>query len=143
MSLSCEFGACGSVNSFQQTTPVPSSQTPTFLQNISELVFGIDWTDPDGRLFGTHYCGPGGSGKTTGQLDAFCLQHDACYKMHGVSATANISLTTLSGLSTGEAQGGCDRVLCSQIRHYRPKDANEQQGSSNIYHLFGCAYQTE
>ncbi len=118
-------------------------KSPSLWQSLTELIVGIDWTDPNGRLFGTHYCGPGGGGGITGQLDAFCLQHDACYKMHGVSAKANISLTTLIGLSSGGAQGGCDRVLCSELRHYQPKNANERQGVSTMYHLFGCSYQTE
>jgi hypothetical protein len=32
-----------------------------------------------GRLFGTHWCGPGGGGPTTGANDAACRQHDADY----------------------------------------------------------------
>jgi hypothetical protein len=44
-----------------------------------------------GRLFGTHWCGPGGGGPVTGANDAACRQHDADYAKAKVSAATNLA----------------------------------------------------
>ncbi len=44
-----------------------------------------------GRLFGTHWCGPGGGGPVTGTNDAACRQHDADYVKAKVSAATNLA----------------------------------------------------
>jgi RHS repeat-associated protein len=49
----------------------------------------IDPFDTNHRLFGTHYCGPGGGGNTTGSLDETCKAHDTCYADAGLSANDN------------------------------------------------------
>lgn len=41
------------------------------------------------RLFGTHYCGPGGAGTPVNTLDVACQAHDACYDAHGLSVGSN------------------------------------------------------
>lgn len=61
----CEFGACGGgISGFQNGYTYNPKQSPwaspTLWQSLGELLAGIDWSDPNGRLFGTHYCGPGG-----------------------------------------------------------------------------------
>ena len=41
------------------------------------------------RFFGTHWCGPGGGGPTTGANDAACREHDRAYAAAGASAAMN------------------------------------------------------
>ena len=41
------------------------------------------------RLFGTHYCGPGGGGSPNGGVDPACKAHDDCYAAAGLSAASN------------------------------------------------------
>jgi RHS repeat-associated protein len=87
----CEFGGCGmGPRSFQQGyTPGSNVYTPPLLsQSLLELLLGVDWTDRNGRLYGAHYCGNGGSGEySTGNtaLDRACAAHDRCYDASGVT----------------------------------------------------------
>jgi hypothetical protein len=56
------------------------------------------------NLFGTHYCGPGGGGATSGALDPACEVHDECYGAApegGISAGNNFN--PLSHMTTGQA----------------------------------------
>ena len=55
-------------------------------------LFAVPYIDPfdrNHRFFGTHYCGPGGGGNTTGRLDNACIAHDTCYADAGLSAGDN------------------------------------------------------
>jgi len=45
------------------------------------------------RLFGMHWCGPGGGGPVTSPNDAACRAHDRAYAAAGVSAATNLSGT--------------------------------------------------
>ncbi len=58
------------------------------------------------RLFGTHWCGPGGAGPTVNQLDAACKAHDECYDRLGYSPWSNLSLIQDPGLQA------CNQALC-------------------------------
>ena len=46
------------------------------------------------RLFGMHWCGPGGGGPPTSANDAACRQHDADYAAAGASADMNTGKAT-------------------------------------------------
>lgn len=62
------------------------------------------------RLFGTHWCGPGGAGPPLNALDEGCMVHDHCYDAAGVSADAN----TGSGMVTldqATAMQACNEAL--------------------------------
>ena len=43
------------------------------------------------RMFGTHWCGPGGEGPTVNSLDAACKAHDQCYDANGLTAGSNFN----------------------------------------------------
>jgi hypothetical protein len=80
----CEFGACnGGISGFQQQqTGNPNIWQPSKFDLTLELL-GLhipfhDLSDPNHRLFGTHYCGPGGGGNSTGGVDDLCYAHDTC-----------------------------------------------------------------
>jgi hypothetical protein len=87
---------------------------PTFLQNFGQLLLGIDWSDSNGRLFGTHYCGPGGGGSISPGLDAACAAHDACYKDAGLGVWSNWNLN-LSSEQQAKLQT-CNQNLCNAVR---------------------------
>jgi len=138
----CEFGACGGGPS--SLTPGQTAQLggpilipPSwlfFLVNLFHFPYA-DSSDPNHRLFGTHYCGPGGGGAPTGGLDILCAAHDACYRANGVSAIDN-----LNPFTSGSAMGGCDRLLCTELGQYHPKSGQEAVGKNQISQIFGCGY---
>ena len=140
----CEFGACGS--SFGPGGGGSSTMTmaggtfidlsPLVLKLASDIHFPYaDVSDPNYRLFGTHYCGPGGGGGTTGGLDSLCAAHDACYRKSGVSAIDN-----LNPFTSGAAMGGCDRLLCASLSQYSPTSRAESVGKGQVQQVFGCGY---
>jgi RHS repeat-associated protein len=134
----CEFGACG--GGFTQgsgSTGVSLGTTfivPPNLFSLFHFPF-FDSSDPNHRLFGTHYCGPGGGGDTTGGLDGLCAAHDACYRRMGVSAIDN-----LNPFTSGSAMGGCDRLLCYSLQNFQPTSPQERSGKDHIQQVFGCGY---
>lgn len=122
----CEFGACGpGVSGFQQGyTPGTTSWTmPTFSQSMLELLLGVNWADRNGRLFGTHYCGKGGSGQTVNGLDRSCYAHDACYAAYGLNYSDNFSLTL--SFSKSEALKACNQNLCNSARQLSTPGASQ------------------
>ncbi len=136
-SSGCEFGGCGfqpgNGNSTISTLALPSIG---FYNLLSLIHFPYhDAADPNHRLFGTHYCGPGGGGGTTGGLDQLCAAHDACYRRNGVSAIDN-----LNPFTSGSAMGGCDRLLCAELGNYSPTSRQDVVGRSQIQQVFGCGY---
>ena len=118
----CEFGACN----FQQGANGGGSlSTPTWLQRLQEIALGIDWRDPNGRLFGTHYCGQGGSGgwsQKNFRLNLACAAHDTCYDNAKLSYGDNFSV--LLSFSKGEALRSCNQNLCRQAAAIGGSDAN-------------------
>jgi hypothetical protein len=103
MSLSCDFGACGAGPSSLTPGQTASLAGPILIPpscllsvvNLFHFPYG-DSSDPNHRLFGTHYCGPGDGGAPTGGLDQLCAAHDACYRANGVSAIDNLNPFTFS-----------------------------------------------
>src|SRR5579885_747130 len=138
----CEFGACGAGPSALkpgQTASLagPILIPPSWLLSVVNLFHFpyADSSDPNHRLFGTHYCGPGGGGAPTGGLDQLCAAHDACYRANGVSAIDN-----LNPFTSGSAMGGCDRLLCTELGNYSPTSRQEAVGKGQIQQIFGCGY---
>jgi hypothetical protein len=127
VSLSCEFGACSVINSLKEGgyiyTPGSVWKSPTLWQSLAELLAGIDWGDSNGRLFGTHYCGKGGSGQTTSDLDRACYAHDACYAAAGLNYSDNFSLT--HSFTKSEALKACNQNLCNAARRLSTPGASQ------------------
>jgi hypothetical protein len=142
MSLSCDFGACGAGPSSLTPGQTASLAGPILIPpscllsvvNLFHFPYG-DSSDPNHRLFGTHYCGPGDGGAPTGGLDQLCAAHDACYRANGVSAIDN-----LNPFTSGSAMGGCDRLLCTELGNYSPTSRQEAVGKGQIQQIFGCGY---
>lgn len=109
------------------------------LLNITLPYF--DLNDPNHRLFGSHYCGPGGGGSTVNGLDRLCAAHDACYSSAGASPASNANPINLMG--AGTLTGGCDRQLCTDLWSLQPASSSERRGQSYVYQAFGCAYYRE
>ncbi|MGC1294012.1 MAG: RHS repeat-associated core domain-containing protein, partial [Alloacidobacterium sp.] len=116
----CDFGACGDISSgFQQQGPSANSQVllpllpPLFLLKFRDL-YPWNWGGGDSNLVpGTHYCGPGGWGQPTGQVDIACQAHDLCYNNLRINAAMNVL-----GLVPNSAKAGqtaCDQQLCNAI----------------------------
>ena len=62
------------------------------------------------RLFGTHWCGPGGGGPPINALDSACMAHDNCYDRGGFTPWSNLSLLQDPGLQA------CNQALCDAAR---------------------------
>ncbi len=62
------------------------------------------------RLFGTHWCGPGGGGVPTNALDAACKAHDQCFDAAGISAASNGGGGHMT-LNQAAAAQGCNAAL--------------------------------
>lgn len=140
--MSCEFGACGGgPSSFTGNNPLavggPIIISPTWVYSLINLFHFpyADVSDPNHTLFGTHYCGPGSGGGTTGGLDGLCTAHDACYRRSVVSAIDN-----LNPFTSGAAMGGCDRLLCASLSQYSPTTRAQAVGKGQIQQVFGCGY---
>jgi hypothetical protein len=90
-----------------------------------------DWTDPNHRLFGTHYCGKGGGGTDVNQLDSLCHAHDNCYQKYNVSASANIPFTGVT-LSPSQVTGiqGCNQALANGAKNLIGKE----YGANSVYY---------
>jgi hypothetical protein len=141
----CEFGACGAgPMGFTDGQGGPDLNNLIYqgdLWGIAKYFWSkrrlpySDPTDSNHRLFGTHYCGPGGGGAPTGGLDILCAAHDACYRANGVSAIDN-----LNPFTSGSAMGGCDRLLCMELGQYHPKTGQEAVGKNQVSQIFGCGY---
>ncbi len=67
-------------------------------------------------LPGYHYCGPGcsGPGMPTNQLDAFCMQHDACYR-------------------SGNSRRTCDAIFLNQLLPYTYRTDKLGKDASLMY----------
>ena len=94
--------------------------SPGTIRNLIDLgwaiggaIFGATaqatFIDPNMRLFGTHYCGPGGGGSLSSlnpQLDAACKAHDKCFTLAGADMFTNIG-----GYSAAVQE--CNQKLCN------------------------------
>jgi len=132
----CEFGACG----FQQGDNPYTKHAS--LDNIFELFGWQVWyfnslTDKNTRLFGTHYCGPGGGGSVGPGLDSACAAHDACYKDAGVGVWDNWNLNLSPAKQA--AISGCNQNLCNAVRSLKGGGAwAVNQTFTNAWGVYTC-----
>lgn len=84
-----------------------------YARSVNMLAAALsDPTDSNHRLFGTHYCGPGGGGNVTGPLDAACKGHDICYRNGGLQWYDNFNPANfLNG--RGTSIQNCNQQLCN------------------------------
>jgi RHS repeat-associated protein len=68
----------------------------------------------DMRLFGTHWCGPGGSGTVTSTTDAACWRHDMCYAANNLEWTDNRNKSLPPAKAAALQQ--CNQQLCNSVR---------------------------
>lgn len=97
------------------------------------------------RLFGTHYCGPGGAGTTVGALDPACKVHDACYGAApggGISAGNNLSGGTPMTTAQAAQAKECNQALYDAARNHpdAPGSKAVQWWMVNGSHLPGGTY---
>jgi RHS repeat-associated protein len=67
------------------------------------------------RMFGTHWCGPGGGGVPVNELDAACKAHDECFDAAGISAANNTGGGTMT-LQQAAAASACNQALYEAAR---------------------------
>jgi len=93
------------------------SQTASMLPEITVTA------KPPTRLFGTHWCGPGGAGSPVNDLDAACQSHDKCYDSGGFSALSNFKNLSATDAANLKA---CNQLLCNAARQ------SSAPGSSSV-----------
>jgi RHS repeat-associated protein len=86
--------------------PPPPAQSP----ELPEIV--VTAPHPK-RLFGTHWCGPGGGGPPVNDLDAACKAHDQCFDNIGFSASSNFNNLSATDAANVKA---CDQLLCNSAQ---------------------------
>jgi RHS repeat-associated protein len=124
----CEFGACGGGLGFQQGSDSSGGHGFAYtVASIAEL-FGTgfayaDWTDPNHRLYGTHYCGPGGGGSTVNGLDRLCQAHDMCYAAAGLSAASQHGPLTAG---QNAAMAACNQSLCDGLKQLKTTPGTQE-----------------
>jgi RHS repeat-associated protein len=99
---------------------------PFWIINLLKIPY-FDPFDRNHRLFGTHYCGPGGGGAANGHVDGACQAHDECYRAAGLDARVNTDASTQLTLPQASAAQACNQSLFDAVRQY-PNEA----GSSSI-----------
>ncbi len=86
---------------------------------------------------GTQYCGPGGNGTPTNQVDAACASHDLCYENAGATWRNNLPLYPTTPEQQAAIQG-CDVSLCNTLSNiYLPTSAENGQATL-VSTWFGC-----
>ncbi len=115
----CEFGACGGnfgpggSGAVQTGVGLLNDATFTYVGLLEELG---SLRHPY-RLFGTRWCGPGGGGATTSNVDAACRAHDLCYGDHGLSFLPNLGIGSFDAAQT-QAARGCNQSLYNAVKMY-------------------------
>jgi len=102
-------------------------QTPPQTQTASVLPEIVVTARYPKRLFGTHWCGPGGGGPPVNNLDVACQAHDNCYGYIGFSAASNFN--NLSATDAANVQA-CNQLLCDAARR------SSAPGSSRVNFYF-------
>lgn len=118
----CEFGACGIGPS--AFGPGGSSTVQTGVGLLNDGIFTyVGLLEELGslrhpyRLFGTRWCGPGGGGGTTSNVDAACRAHDLCYGAHGLSFLPNLGIGSFDVAQT-QAARACNQSLYNAVKMY-------------------------
>ncbi len=125
-SQGCEFGACGGGFTNGSGSPSSSKYHCGFLGNCYLAApFRIDPFPK--RLFGTHYCGPGGAGNPISGLDGDCQIHDGCYDAHGLSPLSNFNL--FLGADQVRNLQQCNQNLCDAA-------AGKDRGDPGSFRVF-------
>jgi RHS repeat-associated protein len=88
----------------------PPPPLAVVVQQLPEIVVKAPYPK---RLFGTHWCGPGGGGPPVNDLDTACKAHDQCYDDIGVSASSNFHDLSTTDAARVEA---CNQLLCDSVR---------------------------
>jgi hypothetical protein len=79
-------------------------------QQLPEIVVTAPYPK---RLFGTHWCGPGGGEPPVNDLDAACKAHDQCYDNIGFSASSNFNHLSATDAANLKA---CNQLLCNRAQ---------------------------
>ncbi len=80
------------------------------------------------RMFGTHWCGPGGAGPAVNQLDAACKAHDQCYDANGFTPWSNWNPIQSPGRI--QALQRCNQNLCNAAAQ------TNNPGSTRVFLFF-------
>ncbi len=104
-----------SVNATEQSaletsTDVNNTMLPGVIGPAPNIRYTIDPYQT--RLFGTHFCGPGGGGVPINALDAACKAHDECFGAAGLSAANNSGGGSMT-LQQAAAAQGCNAALAA------------------------------
>lgn len=104
-----------SVNATEQSaletsTDVNNTMLPGVIGPAPNIRYTIDPYQT--RLFGTHFCGPGGGGVPINALDAACKAHDECFGAAGLSAANNAGGGSMT-LQQAAAAQGCNAALAA------------------------------
>jgi hypothetical protein len=94
----------------KEAPPTPGDPPPDTQSQLPEIV--VTAPAPK-RLFGTHWCGPGGAGPPVNDLDAACMSHDQCYD--AIGATTYASWQNLSATNAANVKA-CNQGLCDAAR---------------------------
>jgi hypothetical protein len=88
---------------------------------------------------GTNYCGPGGSGTPTNQVDAACAVHDLCYQNAGAKWYNNVFGTGGAGMQS--AIQACNAQLCGSLQNAMWNwPTSQEMGQATLAGAaFGCA----
>ena len=115
----CEFGACGGGGfGFQDGSPQTSSTVASYLDDFGQfLLFPKSLRSTPLRLFGTHYCGPGGAGSPNSDVDRACQSHDACYDAAHINFGPNIGWGGWTKQQAAAARV-CNQALYDAVRQY-------------------------
>lgn len=139
-SAGCEFGACG----FQNGPYAGQAGRGTLQYGAASALelFGIAWpyldlNDPNHRLFGTHYCGPGGGGRVNGALDSACQAHDACYASAGLQWYDNFNPALITSRRS-TALRTCNQQLCNATAKIGGSAASTVRTYFTETGLYGC-----
>jgi RHS repeat-associated protein len=138
-SQGCEFGPCGG-GGFG-FGPGGAVSLSTGLQSVAGGLSQffpayLDPFDVHHKLFGTHWCGPGGGGDTTGHVDKACMAHDLCFKAAGISSLYNLGLQTNTPARRAAA-AACNQQLYNSVSLFPNETGSEP---IQLWLLYGESY---
>jgi hypothetical protein len=142
VSLSCEFGACGYLPSGPGAAQaytiygnaigdVAATLAGKALNVIENQYGGL--TTPR-RLFGTYYCGSGGAGPTSGDVNSLCYAHDTCFNDAHINADGNTNPSIYWSPAQVDLARGCNQTLYNALKQI-PNSTGSQ--SIRLWLLYG------